>query len=180
MTKRGPNDYNFWDWLFLAFLWFCILVMPISSLYAYLIYDPTPVHKIAVPCYAIIDTRTGVQEQLEPACRGLMTPAMIKTAEAIAACIRKEDDPYSISPNALAAFSSLASTTKQGIDVICNPEVSTLATFLDRRYPVWLACKQIMRWDYIEILGSYWRWPGLTLRREWEYDLCVKAWEIKW
>jgi hypothetical protein len=167
-----------WDWtdaLMIAVLATCTAAPLLTAIYAYALRDPIGPHDIM--CFGLPKAPEG---RLKERCWHMLDPKMLAMSHAVMDCVEQEFDPYRLNPNELAAFASLAYSTGQGAAVICDPSVSTLAVFLKRRYAVPMACKQIMRWDYVSYYGNQYRMPWLTRRREAEYDLCIKPWSPEW
>lgn len=74
--------------------------------------------------------------------------------------------------NVLAAFAD--ATFNAGQKIACDAKNSTAARYLYQgKYLA--ACAQLPRWNKAKVMGVYVELPGLTTRRNEEYQICIKG-----
>ena len=101
-----------------------------------------------------------------PECKALLNERMLQAATEVDNCA--PDAP----PMVLAAFSDAAYNI--GSKIACDSKRSGAARALKKKD--WVrACQELLKWDKATYHGVTMSLPGLTKRREAEYQICMKG-----
>lgn len=104
-------------------------------------------------------------------CTAMLNSEMLEYSTKIEQCL--PEGLYNDMPeNMIGAYSSAAYNV--GIRLVCDPKFSTLARRLHSGSATVDDCKELLKWDKARIAGQLVSLPGLTRRRQAEYELCVK------
>jgi lysozyme len=141
-----------------------LIAAPAEGLRQVAYYDPPGILTV---CMGHTGTDIDPKKVYSPAeCDKLMTDDMRKAVAAVDLCVPNAP------PNVLAAFGDAAFNL--GPAIACDTNRSTAARHL--KAGQWgEACAQLPRWDKARVAGMMVRLPGLTKRRQAEFNLCMRG-----
>lgn len=129
--------------------------------------DPVGIPTI---CFGSIRGVKMGDEKTPEECKAMLNSEMLEYSAKIESCL--PPDVYGrLSTNMLAAYASAAYNVGTGL--VCDPNFSTLARRLHAGIATPAECKELLKWDKARIAGQLVALPGLTKRRQAEYQLCV-------
>jgi GH24 family phage-related lysozyme (muramidase) len=144
-----------------AVLMATVIAIPAEGLRQYAYYDPPGILTV---CYgSTTDVQKGKRYSLAE-CRERLDRDMLNAVMTVERCVP------GLPENKLAAFGDAVYNI--GPKIACDPKASTAARLL--KAGKWdEACKQLLRWDKARVAGQMVTLPGLTKRRQAEYQLCI-------
>lgn len=139
------------------------LAIPAEGLRQVAYYDPPGILTV---CYgSTTDVQPGKVYSLAE-CRSRLDAEMMQAVEAVDKCVPDLGD------NQLAAFAD--AVYNLGPKVACDTKNSTAARLL-KAGQVGEACAQLPRWNKARVAGVMVALPGLTKRRNAEFNLCMRG-----
>lgn len=139
------------------------LAIPAEGLRQVAYYDPPGILTV---CYgSTTDVQPGKVYSLAE-CRARLDAEMMQAVEAVDKCAPGLGD------NQLAAFAD--AVYNLGPKVACDTKNSTAARLL-KAGQVGEACAQLPRWNKARVAGVMVALPGLTKRRNAEFNLCMRG-----
>ena len=138
------------------------LAVPAEGLRQYAYYDPPGILTV---CYgSTTDVQLHKKYSLEE-CKLRLDKEMLAAIETVDRCAP------GLPENVLAAFGDAVYNLSPKI--VCDQKHSTAARLL-AEHDLWGACAQLLRWNKANIGGVMVELPGLTTRRQAEYELCIR------
>lgn len=139
------------------------IAIPAEGLRQYAYYDPPGILTV---CYgSTTDVVKGKKYSLEE-CKARLDRDMMQAVETVERCAS------GLPEESLAAFAD--AVYNLGPAIVCDKARSTAARYLAAGN-LHAACAQLPRWNRARVAGVMVELPGLTKRRNAEYDLCMSG-----